>query len=604
MISKRSALAISLAALLLPLVACSPRPQTPDNGAQSSAKEKQLATVKTTRPSAPPTKALEAAAPVAEANLALERVAEPISLAKSGDSKIRSDSARLAQPVASMMAVGYHSPFPVATSHESYDPTRQSGFILAKTTPLSTFSIDVDTASYANVRRFINDNMMPPPGAARAEEMINYFHYDYPEPRQGEIAIHSELGQNPWRAAANLLKIGLKAKELHTAPPPSNLVFLIDVSGSMNSPDKLPLLQQALHMLTDELAETDRMAIVTYAGDERVALPSTGGGDKAIIHQAINQLAAFGSTHASAGIITAYQLAEQGKIPGGNNRVILASDGDFNVGVTSRDELEKLIESKRQTGVYLSALGFGTGNYKDDNMELLADKGNGNYNYIDSISEAKKVLVKERIANLFTLANDVKIQIEFNPALVGAYRLIGYENRRLASEDFNDDKKDAGEIGVGHTVTALYEILPPDAKDLPTVDALKYQSQSGAGGAELATIKLRYKPKGAKHSMLVEQPVTGPPLALDKTSDDFRFASAVAGFAMLLGDAQQKGQLDYPLVIKLAAASRGTDADGYRGEFVRLVESAATLTKYRREAQKQPQEFPQPRPLIKTLKVE
>ena len=486
------------------------------------------------------------------------------------------------------MVVGYHSPFPIAESHESYNPQQESGLTLAQTTPLSTFSIDVDTASYANVRRFLNAGTLPQKGAVRAEEMINYFHYDYAEPQKGDIAIHSEWGQNPWRQGASLLKIGLKAKELTTAPPPSNLVFLIDVSGSMQDDNKLPLLRQALHMLTDELAASDRIAIVTYAGDDRVALASTGGDHKMAIHRAINQLEAMGSTNASGGIVTAYQLAEQNKIPGGNNRVILASDGDFNVGVTSRDELEKLITAKRQSGIYLSVLGFGTGNYHDDNMGLLADKGNGNYNYIDSLLEAKKVLVKQRIANLFTLANDVKIQVEFNPARVGAYRLIGYDNRRLASEDFNDDKKDAGEIGVGHTVTALYEILPPGAPDLPKVDSLKYQKPSATGGGELATIKLRYKPQGAKDSVLVEVPVTGEPLPLDKTSDDFRFAAAVAGFAMLLTDSEHKGKLDYPLVMKLAAGSRGKDEDGYRSEFLRLVEMAATLAKYPRGQQSGP----------------
>ena len=421
---------------------------------------------------------------------------------------------------------------------------------------------------------------MPPKGAVRVEEMINYFHYDYPEPAKGDIAIHTELGQSPWRDSASILKIGIKAKELATAPPPSNLIFLVDVSGSMQDDNKLPLLRQALHILTDELAANDRITIVTYAGSDRVALPPTNGDQKTVIHQAIDGLVASGSTNASGGIVTAYRLAEQNKIEGGNNRIILASDGDFNVGVTSRDELEKLIAQKRQSGVYLSVLGFGTGNYHDDNMELLASKGNGNYNYIDSLLEAKKVLVKQRIANLFTLANDAKIQVEFNPALVGAYRLIGYDNRRLASEDFNDDKKDAGEIGVGHTVTALYEILPPNAAGLPKVDKLKYQNQVTTDGNELATIKLRYKPQGAKDSILIEQLVTNQPLPLDKTSDDFRFAAAVAGFAMLLTDSEHKGALDYPLVTKLATASRGKDADGYRGEFLRLVEIAATLSKY------------------------
>ena len=593
MISKRSVLAMILLVLL---AACTTEPQPAgdegktaldrgtgvENGQEMSHKQatatsadKKLAAVEAapTQASAPPPSApMDAAAAPQDRFMALVKPA-----------------LRTKQEV---MVVGYQPPFPVVESRESYNPQNESGFTLAQTTPLSTFSIDVDTASYANIRRFLNNGMMPPAGAVRAEEMINYFHYDYPEPTKGDIAIHSELGQDPWRDDAAILKIGLKAKELTSAPPPSNLVFLVDVSGSMQDGNKLPLLQQSLHMLTDELADGDRIAIVTYAGDDRVALPSISGGQKTAIHRAIDGLEAMGSTNASSGIVTAYRLAEQNKISGGNNRVILASDGDFNVGVTSRDELEKLIAAKRQSGIYLSVLGFGAGNYHDDNMELLADKGNGNYHYIDSLLEGRKVLVKERIANLFTLANDVKIQVEFNPALVGAYRLIGYDNRRLASEDFNDDKKDAGEIGVGHTVTALYEILPPNAAGLPKVDKLKYQTPATTGaqanadanaqanGNELATIKLRYKPQGVNDSILVEQPVAGQPLALDQTSDDFRFAAAVAGFAMLLTDSEHKGQLDYPLVTKLAAAGRGKDADGYRSEFQRLVETAATLVKY------------------------
>ena len=601
MISKRSALAMILFVLL---AACSSGPQPAGDG-------EKITTNQATRPE----RQQEIAPKQAPATLSekqfvsvqtealLSEPPPPAPMAAAApqyfDRKSRSDLAAKSKARMKEAPIGVVADLPsipIASSQESYNPESESGFTLAQTTPLSTFSIDVDTASYANVRRFLNDGMMPPAGAVRAEEMINYFHYDYPEPTQGEIAIHSELGQSPWRDDASILKIGLKAKELTSAPPPSNLVFLVDVSGSMQDENKLPLLRQALHMLTDELATNDRIAIVTYAGNDRVALPPTSGSQKATIHQAIDGLEAMGSTNASGGIVTAYHLAEQNKIADGNNRVILASDGDFNVGVTSRGELEKLISQKRQSGIYLSVLGFGIGNYHDDNMELLADKGNGNYNYIDSLLEAKKVLVKQRIANLFTLANDVKIQVEFNPARVGAYRLIGYDNRRLASEDFNDDKKDAGEIGVGHTVTALYEILPPGAAGLPKIDKLKYQKQittgaqanaqanaqenAQANGEELATIKLRYKPKGATDSVLVEQPVTGQPLALDKTSDDFRFASAVAGFAMLLNDSQYKGKLDYPLVNKLAAASRGKDTDGYRSEFQRLVETAATLTKY------------------------
>ena len=587
MISKRSVLAIIFLVLL---AACNSGPQlSGDKGKTTVSQEistgtrqkmaaDQQALKNSTNKPAPPPVSLQAAV---QMEAAPASGPAPIALNKTS----MAAGSKLRQPAPAASVVAYQPSLPLVDGQESYNSENEGGFVLAQSSPLSTFSIDVDTASYANVRRFLNSGVMPPAGSVRAEEMINYFHYDYPEPAKGDIAIHAELGQSPWHDGAAILKIGLKAKELATTPPPSNLVFLVDVSGSMQDENKLPLLRQALHMLTDELTDNDRMSIVTYAGDDRVALPPTSGSQKAAIHRVIDSLEAGGSTNASGGIVTAYKLAEQNKIAGGNNRIILASDGDFNIGVTSRGELEKLITQKRQSGIYLSVLGLGVGNYHDDNMELLADKGNGNYNYIDSLLEAKKVLIKQRIANLFTLANDVKIQVEFNPARVGAYRLIGYDNRRLASEDFNDDKKDAGEIGVGHTVTALYEILPPGAAGLPKVDKLKYQNQDAAnaqesGGNELATIKLRYKPKAAENSVLVEQPVAGQALALDKTSDDFRFATAVAGFAMLLTDSQYKEKLDYPLVTKLVAASRGKDADGYRSEFQRLVETAATLAKY------------------------
>lgn len=488
---------------------------------------------------------------------------------------------------------------PVSLEQESYNPVGENAFVLAARNPLSTFSIDVDTASYANVRRFLQSNTLPPPGAVRAEEMINYFHYDYPEPTNGDIGIHTELGPCPWRKGASLVKIGIKAKDLGNALlPPSNMVFLIDVSGSMNQENKLPLLQQSMHMLTDQLTASDRLGIVVYAGNDCVVLPPTSGDQKTQIHAAISNLAAGGSTNASSGIATAYRLARQSFMPGGNNRIILASDGDFNVGITSRDELEKLIEKERQSGVYLTVLGFGMGNYHDDTMEILADKGNGNYGYIDSLLEAKKVLIKERVSTLFTLAGDVKLQIEFNPTLVGAYRLIGYENRKLADEDFNNDRKDAGEIGIGHTVTALYEILPPDAKDLPSVDSLKYQkiAQTPGSSSELMTVKLRYKPKGSSQSTLISQPVPNKPLALTATSNDFRFSAAAAGFAMLLTNSENRGDLDYKMVETLASGSRGNDADGYRSEFLHLVETAAMLATYSQQHNPIPPVIPMSQP--------
>ncbi len=396
---------------------------------------------------------------------------------------------------------GYYPPPPFPRpgvwNRESYDALEENRFINSLNDPLSTFSIDVDTASYANVRRFITGGALPPKGAVRTEEMINYFNYSFSRPAHGQpFSLQVEAGQSPFHQEYKLVKIGLKAQDFEQQTlPPSNLVFLIDVSGSMNQPNKLPLLKQSLKLLVNQLSAQDRVAIVVYAGCDRVVLLPTAGDDTTTIVAAIDNLQSGGSTHASSGILTAYELAGRSYMPGGNNRVILVSDGDFNVGVTSRSELQKLIEDKRRSGIYLTVLGFGNGNYHDDTMEILADKGNGNYAYIDSLLEAKKVLIKERSGTLFTLANDVKIQVEFNPALVGAYRLIGYENRALADEDFRDDAKDAGEIGMGHTVTALYEIIPAGHADVPGVEALKYQkpaTRKHANARELLTVKLRY----------------------------------------------------------------------------------------------------------------
>ncbi len=465
-------------------------------------------------------------------------------------------------------------------NRESYNATTENGFINAARDPLSTFSIDVDTASYANVRRFITAGSLPPVGAVRIEEMINYFTYAYPAPEGSDpLALRAEVGPSPFHAEYRLVRIGLKARDLAKEQlPPSNLVFLIDVSGSMQDENKLPLLKQALRLLVKQLGKRDRVALVVYAGSDSVVLPPTSGDRQQEILAAIERLQSGGSTHASSGISTAYQLARQSFMPGGNNRIILASDGDFNVGVTSRDELQRLIEQERQGGIYLTVLGFGMGNYHDDTMEILADSGNGNYAYIDSLLEAKKVMVKELSGTLYTLANDVKIQVEFNPARVGAYRLIGYENRALADEDFRDDRKDAGEIGVGHRVTALYELIPAGHGSIPALDPLKYQAPNSAAAStsqELLTVTLRYKPLGADRSQLISLPVKDT--ASGTTSADFRFAAAVAGYGMLLTHSEHLGTFTWDQCLALVRSSRGPDAEGYRAELYRLVEMSQLL---------------------------
>jgi len=472
---------------------------------------------------------------------------------------------------------------PPPWNREAYNALSENGFIKTTHDPLSTFSIDVDTASYSNMRRFINQGALPPVGAIRIEEMINYFSYDYPRPENKKpFSVTTELGPCPWNAEHKLVRIGLKAKDIDKKDlPPSNLVFLVDVSGSMSAPNKLPLLKQSMKMLVQQLDKDDRVSMVVYAGMGFILLEPTAGSEQKKILAAIDMLGAGGSTHASSGIITAYKLAKQVYMPKGNNRIILASDGDFNVGTTSRGELQKLIEDKRKSGIYLTVLGFGMGNYHDDTMEILADKGNGNYAYIDNLLEAKKVMVKEMSGTMFALARDVKIQVEFNPAMVGAYRLIGYENRALADSDFSNDTKDAGEIGVGHTVTALYELIPAGSDDLPRIDPLKYQQVKGTGNGqynnELMTVKLRYKPLHQKKSLLLTTTVPNRKIALNSTSNDFRFAAAVAGFGMLLQDSDLRGELDYDQVLTLAKNAKGTDDEGYRAEFIRLVEMSRLL---------------------------
>jgi autotransporter-associated beta strand protein len=462
--------------------------------------------------------------------------------------------------------------------------------------PLSTLSIDVDTASYANVRRFLNQNMIPPPDAVRIEELVNYFPtaeegpaHDAKEP----FGVRVELAPCPWQPVHRLARIAIKGREMDKDRKASNLVFLVDVSGSMNEPAKLPLVQQSLRMLTEQLGEGDRVTMVVYAGSSGVVLPPTSGEKKEEILGAINRLSAGGSTHGSAGIKLAYEQAVAGFIKGGVNRVILCTDGDFNVGVSSPEELEKLIKHKAKSGVFLSVLGFGSGNLKDRTMETLADKGNGNYAYIDSLSEARKVLVEQMSGTLVTIAKDVKIQVEFNPAAVRSYRLIGYENRLLAKEDFNDDTKDAGEIGAGHSVVALYEIvpanLPAGAEGRPAVDSLKYQAPAvspaqlaeAAKSGEMMTVKLRYKEPESDLSKLIEVPTKDDGRTLTASSEEYKFSAAVAGFGLLLRDSSYKGSLSWETVRRLALDGKGADKQGYRGEFLQLIDKARGLKETR-----------------------
>jgi len=474
----------------------------------------------------------------------------------------------------------YNQPRPRFNT-EAYDHIEENGLRRVANDPLSTFSIDVDTASYANVRRFLKDGALPPAGAVRIEELINYFRFDYPQPTGDEpFSITTELAPCPWNAKHRLALIGIRGRETpDKAPQARNLVFLLDVSGSMQPPDKLPLVRSAMRMLVDTLTAQDRIAIVVYAGASGLVLPSTPGDRKETIHQAIARLEAGGSTNGAAGIQLAYQMARQHFVRGGVNRVVLATDGDFNVGVTSQDELIRLIEQERESGVFLSVLGVGTGNLKDSTMEKLADKGNGNYAYLDSLHEARKVLVREGGATLNTIAKDVKIQVEFNPAMVEAYRLIGYENRALRNEDFNNDKKDAGEIGEGHAVTALYEIVPAGTKaGGPSVDPLRYQQPPArtraASSSEVATVKVRYKAPDGDASRLVTK------LLLDSeapVSANLAFASAVAEFGMLLRNSEHKGTASYAAAAARARSSRGSDPEGYRAEFIKLTDLAAAL---------------------------
>ncbi len=473
---------------------------------------------------------------------------------------------------------------------EGYENIIENPFLKVKDNPLSTFSIDVDAASYSNVRRFLNEGHLPPAGAVRIEEMINYFHYDYPQPQNSDpFSINTEISDCPWNKNDKLVLIGLQGKKIPVDKlPSSNIVFLIDVSGSMDEPDKLPLVQASMKLLVDQLREQDKISIVVYAGNAGLVLPSTSGAFKTTIKDAIDKLEAGGSTAGGEGIKLAYKIAKENFVKGGNNRVILCTDGDFNVGESSDDALERLIEHERESGVFLTVLGFGTGNYQDAKMQKLADKGNGNHSYIDNFSEAKKVLVSEFGGTLFTIAKDVKLQIEFNPSKIQGYRLIGYENRMLAKEDFNDDKKDAGELGSGHTVTALYEIIPVGVKSefLRDVDKLKYQDDDAElnesrNSNELMTVKFRYKAPDGDQSKLIEHPLTDESLSLAGTSDNFRFAAAVAEFGLLLRNSAFKSNASFEDVVSLARKSRGNDDEGYRAEFIKLVGSAEMLAKIR-----------------------
>src|SRR3989339_450429 len=470
---------------------------------------------------------------------------------------------------------------------EAYDRIYDNEFKEAISDPLSTFSIDVDKASYSNVRRIINSGSLPPEDAVRTEELINYFTYDYPEPQNDvPFAIYSEIADCPWNTSHKLIHIGLQGKKVPLENiPPGNLVFLIDVSGSMNVYNKLPLVKSALRLLIEQLRPQDKVAIVVYAGAAGLVLNSTPGSKKNEIIDAIEKLEAGGSTAGAEGIKLAYEVAKKNLIKGGNNRVILATEGDFNVGVSSDGELTRMIEDRRDDGIYLTVLGFGMGNYKDSKMEQLADKGNGNYAYIDNLLEAKKVLVNEMGATLFTIAKDVKIQVEFNPALGKEYRLIGYENRLLNKEDFNNDKKDAGELGSGHTVTALYEIVPASSdkeNGSNKVDPLKYQSSNVNNTSyntdEIATVKFRYKDPDGTQSKLIVNTLKNADNKLSQSSENFRFSSAVVEYSMLLRKSKFAGTSTYDGVIKLAKGARGQDREGYRAEFIRLVEATKVLS--------------------------
>ena len=501
--------------------------------------------------------------------------------------EITSDEAALMEPSANATSKMILSspPPPQQRNAETYKEIKENSFVAVAQQPVTTFSADVDRAAYANVRRIIGYGQIPPKDAVRIEEMVNYFDYDYPAPEEGSaspLRVSPELAPAPWNPNHLLLRIGLQAKKIDLAKaPPSNIVFLIDVSGSMDEENKLPLLKSSFKMLLGQLRPDDKIAIVTYANGTKVALPSTSVKDKEKIIKVLDNLYASGGTSGGRGIQLAYEQAQKSFIKNGNNRIILATDGDFNIGINNTTDLEKFIEKQRESGIYMSVLGFGIGNYRDDMAETIADKGNGNYAYIDNITEAKKVLVNELSGTLFAVAKDVKLQLEFNPKYVKEYKLIGYENRMLANEDFTNDKKDAGEIGAGYTVTALYELVPSDGK---VAQSLRYQSQElneKGKGNELGFLKIRYKDPKVKDAKSVEitEPLVFNKKALKETSTDYRFAASVAEFGILLRDNSNKANATYDQVIELAEGAIGKDPEGYRKEFVRLVKSVKMLPK-------------------------
>ncbi|WP_311322219.1 VWA domain-containing protein [Capnocytophaga leadbetteri] len=501
--------------------------------------------------------------------------------------EVTSNEAALMEPSANATSKMILSspPPPQQRNAETYKEIKENSFVAVAQQPVTTFSADVDRAAYANVRRIIGYGQIPPKDAVRIEEMVNYFDYDYPAPEEGSaspLRLSPELAPAPWNPNHLLLRIGLQAKKIDLAKaPPSNIVFLIDVSGSMDEENKLPLLKSSFKMLLGQLRPDDKIAIVTYANGTKVALPSTSVKDKEKIIKVLDNLYASGGTSGGRGIQLAYEQAQKSFIKNGNNRIILATDGDFNIGINNTTDLEKFIEKQRESGIYMSVLGFGIGNYRDDMAETIADKGNGNYAYIDNITEAKKVLVNELSGTLFAVAKDVKLQLEFNPKYVKEYKLIGYENRMLANEDFTNDKKDAGEIGAGHTVTALYELVPSDGK---VAQSLRYQSQElneKGKGNELGFLKIRYKDPKVKDAKSVEitEPLVFNKKALKETSTDYRFAASVAEFGILLRDNSNKAKATYDQVIELAEGAIGKDPEGYRKEFVRLVKSVKMLPK-------------------------
>ncbi|HNW50272.1 MAG TPA: von Willebrand factor type A domain-containing protein [Prolixibacteraceae bacterium] len=479
-----------------------------------------------------------------------------------------------------MVQLAYDTDF----NTENYSSIQENGFKETGNQPLSTFSIDVDNASYSNIRRFINMGQLPPKDAVRIEEMINYFKYDYKQPTGDKpFSVTNEIASCAWNENHELLLIGLQGKEIEKENiPPSNLVFLIDVSGSMSAPNKLPLVKSAMQMLVNELRPQDKVSIVVYAGAAGVVLDATPGTNKKKITEAIDNLNAGGSTAGGEGLKLAYKIAEENRIEKGNNRIILATDGDFNVGVSSDSEMEQIVTSNRDKGIFISVLGFGMGNYKDNKLEIISDKGNGNYSYIDNIQEARRIFIKEFGGTLFTIAKDVKLQIEFNPALVKAYRLIGYENRLLNPEDFKNDKKDAGEMGSGHQVTALYEIIPANSKEtIPGTNPLKYQKKEVAPGQnysnEMATIKFRYKKPDGNNSIDDSITIIKPKSKATETSASFKLAAGISQFGMMLRDSEFKGSSTAENTVALIREGKGKDEEGYAGELIRLIESAKAL---------------------------